>query len=62
MNYAQILEQLEQLKTGKKVSVADIISNKKSLKKILYIPEQFLYDFVGEYVEVGTYFVQWKAC
>lgn len=51
MNYAQILEQLEQLKTGKKVSVADIISNKKSLKKILYIPEQFLYDFVGEYVE-----------
>lgn len=46
MNYAQVLEQIEQLKIGKKVSFREV-----PFKKVLYIPEGFNYDFVGEYVE-----------
>ena len=45
MNYAQVLEQIEQLKIGK--------MNLKNFtyKRILYIPEGYSYDFVGEYIE-----------
>ena len=45
MNYAQILEQIEQLKIGK-LNLKNL-----SYKKILYIPEGYTYDFVGEYIE-----------
>ena len=45
MNYAQVLEQIEQLKIGK-LNLKNL-----SYKKILYIPEGYTYDFVGEYIE-----------
>ena len=45
MNYAQVLEQIEQLKIGK-MNLKD-----SSYKRILYIPEGYSCDFVGEYVE-----------
>lgn len=45
MNYTQALEKIEQLKIGKKVLAVN------SFKRILYIPEGFTYDFVGEYAE-----------
>lgn len=45
MNYAQVLEQIEQLKIGK-MNLKDF-----TYKRILYIPEGYSYDFVGEYVE-----------
>lgn len=46
MNYAQVLAQVEQLKIGK-MNLKDL-----SYKRILYIPEGYTYDFVGEYLEV----------
>lgn len=45
MNYAQVLEQIEQLKIG------NFILKEQEFKRVLYIPEGFLYDFVGEYAE-----------
>ena len=51
MNYAQVLEQIEQLKIGKKVPETDVISKKDTFKKILYIPAEYEYDLLGEYVE-----------
>ena len=45
MNYAQVLEQIEQLKIGK-MSLEDF-----TYKRVLYIPEGYSYDFVGEYLE-----------
>lgn len=46
MNYAQVLEQIEQLKIGKKVSLKE-----NPFSKVLYIPESYTYDCVGEYAE-----------
>lgn len=46
MNYAQVLEQIEQLKIGKKVGFEEV-----PFAKVLYIPKGFAYDFVGEYAE-----------
>ena len=46
MNYAQVLEQIEQLKIGKKVSLKE-----NPFSKVLYIPESYSYDCVGEYAE-----------
>lgn len=51
MNYAQVLEQIEQLKIGKKEPDFEAFLEKISFKKVLYIPEGFEYDFVGEFAE-----------
>lgn len=51
MNYAQVLEQTEQLKTGKKVPKIGTFFDEFAFKKVLYIPEGFEYDFIGEYME-----------
>ncbi len=51
MNYAQILEQIEQLKIGKKVPDTENILTKYSFKKVIYIPAEYEYDFVGELLE-----------
>lgn len=51
MNYAQVLEQIEQLKMGKnKVNLGNILE-KYYFKKIVYIPKLYEYDFIGEYAE-----------
>lgn len=52
MNYTQILEQIEQLKIGKKVPDTENILTKYSFKKVIYIPAEYEYDFVGELLEV----------
>lgn len=46
MNYAQVLEQIDQLEMGEKVSLG-----KNPFSKVLYIPESYTYDFVGEFAE-----------
>lgn len=58
MNYAQIIEQIEQLKIGKKSVDTERILEKfykintdTSLDKILYIPSTYEKDSVGEYLE-----------
>ena len=52
MNYAQVLEQIEQLKIGKKVPDMDTIIKNYSTQKIIYIPAEYEYDFVGEFLEL----------
>ena len=52
MNYTQVLEQIEQLKTGKKMPDADNILEKISVQNIIYIPADYEYDFVGELLEL----------
>lgn len=51
MNYTQILEQIEQLKTGKKVPDTYKVLAEYSFKKIVYIPAEYEYNFVGELLE-----------
>lgn len=51
MNYTQVLEKTEQLKTGKKVPKIGEFFNKFAFKNVLYIPEGFEYDLMGEYME-----------
>lgn len=52
MNYAQILEQIEQLKIGKTVPDAEKILDRYSFKKVIFIPAEYEYDFVGELLEI----------
>ncbi len=51
MNYTQILEQIEQLKTGKKIPDINKVLAEYSFKKIVYIPAEYEYNFVGELLE-----------
>ncbi len=51
MNYTQVLEKTEQLKTGKKVPYIGSLLDKFSFKNVIYIPEGFEYDMIGEYME-----------
>ena len=51
MNYAQVIEQTEQLKTGKKVPDIEKILKEFDFLKILCVPASYEGDFLGEYIE-----------
>lgn len=51
MNYTQVLEQTEQLKIGKKLPDTMKLCEKIDCNKIIYIPESYEYDAIGELIE-----------
>ena len=52
MNYAQVLEKIAQLKIGKKTPDAEKFLEKYPFKKVIYIPAEYEYDFLGEILEL----------
>ena len=51
MNYTQVLEQTEQLKIGKKLPDTMKLCEKIDCNKIIYIPESYECDAIGELIE-----------
>ena len=51
MNYTQVLEQTEQLKIGKKLPDTMKLCEKNDCNKIIYIPESYECDAIGELIE-----------